>query len=116
MRFCILRFLNLYHKITNLPNINQNAVKLQSTCWCLSPAATPRPVTAPRVFTLKDEAGTNDRHILDVTPKKTHCDSIKYTSLNEVFWVVSPCSVVVGYQRFRGPYCLHLPTEGSLKF
>jgi hypothetical protein len=26
----------------------------------------------------------------------------------EVFWVVTPCSVVVGYQRFRGPCCLHL--------
>jgi len=24
-----------------------------------------------------------------------------------VFWVVALCSVVVGYQRFRGPYCLH---------
>jgi len=26
----------------------------------------------------------------------------------EVFWVVTPCSVVVGYQRFGGPRCLHL--------
>jgi hypothetical protein len=26
----------------------------------------------------------------------------------EVFWVVTPCSVVVGYQRFGGPCCLHL--------
>jgi hypothetical protein len=26
----------------------------------------------------------------------------------EVFWVVTPCSVVVGYHRFRGPCCLHL--------
>jgi len=25
-----------------------------------------------------------------------------------VFWVVTPCSVVVGYQRFRGSCCLHL--------
>jgi hypothetical protein len=25
-----------------------------------------------------------------------------------VFWVVMPHSVVVGCQRFRGPYCLHL--------
>jgi hypothetical protein len=24
----------------------------------------------------------------------------------EVYWVVTPCSVVVGYQRFRGPCCL----------
>jgi hypothetical protein len=26
----------------------------------------------------------------------------------EVFWVTTLCSVVVGYQRFRGPCCLHL--------
>jgi len=26
----------------------------------------------------------------------------------EVFWVVMPCSTVVGYRRFRGPRCLHL--------
>jgi len=26
----------------------------------------------------------------------------------EVFWVVTPCSVVVGYQRFSGPCCHHL--------
>jgi hypothetical protein len=25
-----------------------------------------------------------------------------------VFWVVAPCNVVVGYQRFGGLYCLHL--------
>jgi hypothetical protein len=24
-----------------------------------------------------------------------------------VFWVVAPCSLVEGYQRFRGPCCLH---------
>jgi hypothetical protein len=28
-----------------------------------------------------------------------------------VFWVVTPCIVVVGYQRFRGPCCLHLQGE-----
>jgi hypothetical protein len=31
----------------------------------------------------------------------------------EVFWVVTPCSVVVGYQHFRGPCCLKL--EGEVK-
>jgi len=29
----------------------------------------------------------------------------------EVFWVVTPCSVVAGYQRFGGPCCLHLEDE-----
>jgi hypothetical protein len=29
----------------------------------------------------------------------------------EVFWVVTPCSTVVGYQYFRGPCCLHLQGE-----
>jgi hypothetical protein len=31
----------------------------------------------------------------------------------EAFWVVTPCSVAVGYQRFRGPCCLHL--QGEMK-
>jgi len=33
----------------------------------------------------------------------------------EVFWVVTPCSVVVGNQRFGCPCCLHLhpQDEGS---
>jgi hypothetical protein len=26
----------------------------------------------------------------------------------KVFWVMTPCSDVVGYQHFRGPCCLHL--------
>jgi len=30
----------------------------------------------------------------------------------EVFWVVSPCSVVIGYQRFGDPWYLHLQGEG----
>jgi len=29
----------------------------------------------------------------------------------EILWVVTPCSVVVRYQRFRGPCCLHLQDE-----
>jgi hypothetical protein len=30
-----------------------------------------------------------------------------------VFWVMTPCSDVVGYQRFGGPCCLHLQGEVS---
>jgi hypothetical protein len=26
----------------------------------------------------------------------------------EVFWVMSPCSVMIGYQLLRGPCCLHV--------
>jgi hypothetical protein len=29
----------------------------------------------------------------------------------EVFWVVTPCSAVVGYQFFGGPCCLHIQCE-----
>jgi len=29
----------------------------------------------------------------------------------EVFWVVTPCNVVVGHQGFRAPCCLHLQGE-----
>jgi hypothetical protein len=32
----------------------------------------------------------------------------------EVFWVMTTCSVVVGYQCFRGPCCLHFQ-HGPLK-
>jgi hypothetical protein len=39
-----------------------------------------------------------------------------FTAVNiqvEVFRVVKPCSVVVGYQRFGGPCCLHLQGEAN---
>jgi len=29
----------------------------------------------------------------------------------EVLWVVTPCNVMVGHQRFRGQCCLHLHAE-----
>jgi hypothetical protein len=32
----------------------------------------------------------------------------------EIFWVVTPCNVVVGYQCFRGPYCFYIQGEGSM--
>jgi len=31
----------------------------------------------------------------------------------DVFWFMTPCSVVVGYQRLRGPWCLHLKGEAT---
>jgi hypothetical protein len=31
-----------------------------------------------------------------------------------IFWVVTPCSDVVGCQRFGGPCCLHLQGEGRM--
>jgi len=31
----------------------------------------------------------------------------------EAFWIVTSCGVVVGYQRFRGPCCLHLQDDGG---
>jgi hypothetical protein len=31
----------------------------------------------------------------------------------EVFCIVTQCSVVVGFQRFVGPYCIHLVGDVS---
>jgi len=46
----------------------------------------------------------------------THCASFEAFAAVmfhvEVFWIVTPCSIVVGYQRFRGPCCLH--PQGSM--
>jgi len=42
------------------------------------------------------------------------CKTEASTALNipvEVFWVMTPCSVPVGYQRFGGPCCLPLQGE-----
>jgi hypothetical protein len=33
----------------------------------------------------------------------------------QVLWVVTLCSLVAGYQRFRGPYCLHLQVEVEMQ-
>jgi hypothetical protein len=33
----------------------------------------------------------------------------------EVFWVVMPRSVVIGYERSGGPCCFHLQNAGALK-
>jgi hypothetical protein len=32
-----------------------------------------------------------------------------------VFWVVTPCSLVEVYQRFRGPCCLHHQGDSSFE-
>jgi len=37
-----------------------------------------------------------------------------FTTMNiqvNIFWVITPCSFVVGYQRFGGLCCLHLQGE-----
>jgi len=33
----------------------------------------------------------------------------------EVFWIVQPCSEVVGYQRLGGKCCLHLQGEDYIQ-
>jgi len=49
------------------------------------------------------------RHVL-TTYKSHHLFSTYGDTLIQVmvFWVVRPCSIVVGYQHFGGPYCCHL--------
>jgi hypothetical protein len=48
-------------------------------------------------------------NIHDITDPSPYCTEFRYKNHVEVLWVVTPCSVVVGYQRFGGPccFCLH---------
>jgi len=38
------------------------------------------------------------------------CSKHSTTTQVEIFWVVTPRSIVVGYRRFGGPCCLHPTT------
>jgi len=39
---------------------------------------------------------------------------LTFLTVHIAFTVVRICSVVVGYQSFRGPHCLHLQDEVTL--
>jgi hypothetical protein len=54
----------------------------------------------------------NGRAVLKRALKKSCFEAFTAAMFQvEVFWVVTSCSVVVGYQCFRGPYYLHLQGE-----
>jgi len=49
-----------------------------------------------------------------ITIKINFASSEAFTAVTfqvELFWVVTPCSVAEGYQRFGGPCCLQLHGE-----
>jgi hypothetical protein len=50
---------------------------------------------------------------LDVALAMRQLEFTAVKILVEVFWVMTPCSVVVRYQRFGGPCCVHLQVEDS---
>jgi hypothetical protein len=39
-----------------------------------------------------------------------NCDKFERIQV-KFFWVVTPCSALVGYQHFGGPHCLHLQSK-----
>jgi hypothetical protein len=42
------------------------------------------------------------------------CHKLKRTAVKiqvDMLWVVTPCNVVVGYQRLGAPFCVHLHPE-----
>jgi hypothetical protein len=60
----------------------------------------------------KHKANKTDTGSTDETPHFYLCTRFEvFTAVKiqvQVFWVVTPCNDVVGYQRFRNPCCLHL--------
>jgi len=70
-------------------------------------------------FPTLQQSNKCETHLCSVTDSFIVCLGIKwiferfelFTPLKiqvVVFWVLTPCSVVAGYQRFRGPCCLQL--------
>jgi hypothetical protein len=57
------------------------------------------------------QVSNSHTHARARTHTHTHTHRFKvFTAVKfevEVLWVVTPCSVAVGYQRLRGPCCLH---------
>jgi hypothetical protein len=54
-----------------------------------------------------------DDHSSSITANNCFASFEALTAVTQVdvFWVLTPCSIVVGYQRFRSPCCLHLQGE-----
>jgi hypothetical protein len=50
------------------------------------------------------DSHSNDQEI----PRPSFQDFAAVKFQVDVFWIVMACSVVVGYQHFRGPRCFHL--------
>jgi hypothetical protein len=66
-----------------------------------------------------DDLDVDGRTILEwILEKESEKSSFEVftavTFQGEVFWVVTPCSVVVVHQRFRGPCSLHLQGDVAL--
>jgi len=53
-------------------------------------------------------------YLRTVTLQQPHY-TMRDLKIQIVFWVVTPCSDVVGYQRYGGPCCLHLQGEVTIQ-
>jgi hypothetical protein len=60
---------------------------------------------------LRNFAGMHYLKDLDIDQKMSSDAFMAVMLQVEVFWVVTPCSVVVGCQRFGGLCCFHLQVE-----
>jgi hypothetical protein len=68
-------------------------------------------VTCSSDFSSQIIASTNDK-TRNLSSSFEAFTAVKFQV--KVFWVVTPCSVVIGCQRFRGPYSLNLhPEDGG---
>jgi hypothetical protein len=55
---------------------------------------------------LSNNSRTVLKSILPFPALRESYESERYHGLQvEVFWIVTPCSVAVGYQHFEGPFC-----------
>jgi hypothetical protein len=67
------------------------------------------------MFRISGDANVHSQTYMKTQGKDGRYDVFTAVKIQvEVFWVVTPCCVVIAYQRFGGPCCLQLQGDAQM--